>query len=86
MFIVYILQNQDGLFYKGYTTNLELRIEQHNDPKLDKYTSKRGPWSLVFQKTFLTKKDALIEEKRIKRLNKAALIRLIQSTSNELVA
>ena len=76
MYWVYILKNQEGIYYKGYTTNIEKRLEEHNTG-LSRYTSNKGPWSIVYSKTFEDKKDALIEEKRIKRLNVKSIEKLI---------
>ena len=56
--------------------NLAIRLAQHNS-NLGKYTSSRGPWQLVFSVEFETKREALIEEKRIKKLNKKSLDKLI---------
>ena len=76
-YTIYILENEEGVFYKGYTSHLERRLGQHNQ-NLGKYTSSRGPWKLVYSKNYNSKREALIEEKRIKRLNKASLLRLIR--------
>jgi putative endonuclease len=75
-YTIYIIQNEEGIFYKGFTTDIENRLIQHNS-SLGKYTSSRGPWKLVYTKEYGSKREALIEEKRIKRLNKASLLKLI---------
>ncbi|MGL4804961.1 MAG: GIY-YIG nuclease family protein [Bacteroidales bacterium] len=79
-YYIYILENQDGIFYKGITTNIEKRLEQHNDSNKSKYTSSRGPWILVYLKKMPDKRSALIEEKRIKKLNKLSLMKFIKTT------
>ena len=75
-YTVYIIQNDSGIYYKGYTTNLSRRMEEHNSMH-GKYTSYRGPWKLVYSREFESKREALIEEKRIKRLNAASLQKLV---------
>ena len=76
MYWVYILKNQEGIYYKGYTTDIEKRLDDHN-AGLSRYTSNKGPWFIVYSRIFEDKKDALIEEKRIKRLNIKSIEKLI---------
>jgi putative endonuclease len=42
-----------------------------------KYTANKGPWKLVYTAAFETKKEALIVEKRIKKLNRKSIEALI---------
>ncbi|MFQ6083406.1 MAG: GIY-YIG nuclease family protein [Candidatus Aminicenantia bacterium] len=66
MFYVYLLQSEkDGSFYIGYTSNLELRIEEHNNGR-GRHTKKKAPWSLVYVERFETKKEALKRERFLK--------------------
>jgi len=66
MYYVYILKCQaDGSLYKGYTNDLERRLDEHNSGKSD-YTSRKGPWELVYQESFETKEDAIKREKYFK--------------------
>jgi len=51
----YILQNPDNILYKGYTTDIVKRINQHNN-SFGKYTSEKGLWKLVYKKRVLNKK------------------------------
>ena len=76
MYWVYILKNQEDIYYKGYTTDLDKRLIEHNSG-LSRYTSNKGPWLIVYSKIFENKKEALIEEKRIKRLNVKSIENLI---------
>ena len=67
MHYVYVLQNADGILYKGYSENIEHRLLQHNtDDSFASYTSKRGPWKLVYKEEFGTKKEAILREKFFK--------------------
>ena len=78
MFYVYIIYSQElDVYYKGFTENVEKRIDAHQ-LGLSRYTSKASDWELVYVANFSTKREALIEEKRIKRLNKVSLEKLIR--------
>lgn len=77
MYYVYILKCNDGSFYTGVTSNLELRIVQHNSNEFEGYTKSRRPVRLVFHSAFSQIKDAIESEKQIKgwsRSKKKALI------------
>ena len=76
MYWVYIIRNNHGIFYKGFSADLEKRILEHNSD-LSRFTSGKGPWVLVYSKKFDTKMEALIEEKRVKRLNVKSIQNLI---------
>jgi putative endonuclease len=76
MYFVYIIKNHRGLFYKGFTQNLEKRIFENNN-NLSRFTSGKSPWILVYFKEFETKTEALKEELRLKKLNVASIERLV---------
>ncbi len=67
MFYVYILYSKTkDRFYTGYTDDLERRISQHNLGKTP--STKYGiPWEIYWTSHALSKHDALILEKRIKK-------------------
>jgi putative endonuclease len=74
---IYILQSEvDGDFYKGITEDIDKRIYEHNTGQ-SQFTSTKMPWRLVYFKEMVSKKDAIIEEKRIKRLNRKSLLKII---------
>ena len=82
MFCVYILYSKSlQIYYKGFSTDFLKRLEYHNSG-MSTYTSRASDWELVYLKSFEIKKDALIEEKRLKKLNKSSLLRLIQDFTN----
>ena len=83
MHFVYIIQNQNGVFYKGYTTQPEQRLNYHNNG-MSRYTASKGPWKLVFLKNFITKTEALKFELMLKRQNHSYLDWLIASDKNEI--
>ena len=77
MFYTYIMFSKSlQVYYKGYSADLTQRLEKHNSGN-STYTSKVNDWEMVYWKSFLTKKEALIEEKRLKKLNVNSLQKLI---------
>ena len=80
MYYVYVLISEDGKKYIGYTSNLKERVETHNRGG-SKYTRTRE-WQLVYYEAYLSKKDALLREKRLKqdgRAKRALINRLVNS-------
>lgn len=66
MHYVYILQSKkDGSFYKGSTTDLEARINEHNSGNV-KYTSSKTPYKLVWYCAFKNEAKALDFESYLK--------------------
>ena len=81
MFYTYIIYSKTlSIYYKGFTTDFAKRLESHNLGK-STYTSKTNDWVSVYLKLHATKKEALIEEKRLKRLNIKSLEKLISGNS-----
>jgi predicted GIY-YIG superfamily endonuclease len=77
-FWVYILRCADGSYYTGHTDNLEVRLAKHQQGQIESYTSIRLPVELVYSEGFITRVEALEQERRIKgwsRKKKEALIR-----------
>ena len=82
-YFVYILHSiKSDLFYKGFTENYRRRLDEHNSNK-GRYSGGKGSWVLVYLKEFSTKREALIEERRLKRLNRRSLQMLIESSKLE---
>lgn len=79
--IVYILySSRSDIYYKGYTTDLKARLLEHNkDIGRARYTFHRGPWELVYSRKYTNKREALKEEIRIKKLNRASIERLVKN-------
>jgi len=79
MFYVYIIYSKDfDVYYKGFTENVTQRLHYHNENR-SRYTSNKGIWELVYSKVFETKKEALVEELRLKKLNRKSIEVLIQN-------
>jgi len=63
MFYTCVIQSiNTGILYKGFTTDLEKRLDEHNTG-LSNFTSKLIPWKLVLFEEHATKKEALKREK-----------------------
>jgi putative endonuclease len=75
---MYILQCADGSYYTGSTTNLELRLAQHQAGEGANHTKKRLPVKLVYYEFFDRIQDAFYREKQVQgwsRKKKEALIK-----------
>ena len=68
---VYIIYSSESdRYYCGFTSNLQQRVSQHNDPDFDaaKTTSRyKGPWVLIWSQGYESKSEALKKEKSIKK-------------------
>ena len=65
-FYIYILQSEvDHKFYTGYTSNLKLRLEQHNKGQVLS-TKSRRPLNLIYFEGCLNQRDATKREKYLK--------------------
>ncbi len=76
---VYILSNERrSVLYTGITGNIECRLSQHKEKKIDGFTKKYNVKHLLFIEEFQGVRDAIASEKRIKgwsRFKKWNLIR-----------
>ncbi len=66
----YILQCSDDTYYTGWTTDLEKRLNTHNQKKGAKYTKARLPVRLVYWEWFKTQSHAQGREWEIKQLSR----------------
>ncbi|HEU0023286.1 MAG TPA: GIY-YIG nuclease family protein [Thermoleophilaceae bacterium] len=74
---VYLLRCADDTLYCGWTTDVERRLAAHRAGKASRYTRSRLPVELVAVIPVPDRSAALREEARIKRLPRAAKLRLI---------
>lgn len=77
--VVYMLRCNDATIYTGYTNDLAKRLKVHESGKGAKYTRGRGPFTLAYCAYYSTKREAMQEEYRIKRLTRSQKERLIHS-------
>ena len=61
----YILECSDGSYYTGSTSNLELRLLQHQNGEGSNYTKKRLPIKLIYFEEFMNIDEAFYREKQI---------------------
>ena len=67
MYYVYLLVNERGDRYIGYTEDLKKRVQEHKEGK-SRYTSQREPsWKLVYYEAYPTKRLALKRESTLKK-------------------
>ncbi|HIP50519.1 MAG TPA: GIY-YIG nuclease family protein [Campylobacterales bacterium] len=77
MYFVYILQCSDSTLYTGITTDLERRVDEHNNsPKGAKYTRARRPVTLVYSEALETRSLASKREYSIKKMSRKEKIAL----------
>jgi putative endonuclease len=79
MFWAYILQCNDGTYYVGSTSDMERRLQQHNNSKAGAhYTKIRRPVALVYNESFDTYAEVRKREGQLKRLTRAQKIDIIK--------
>jgi putative endonuclease len=67
---LYILKCRDNTFYTGITTDLDRRLDQHNNGTASRCTRSRLPVVRVYQETCADRSDALKRECAIKKLTR----------------
>ncbi|HNB81771.1 MAG TPA: GIY-YIG nuclease family protein [Chitinophagaceae bacterium] len=75
-YYIYILYSEaSDLFYVGYTKNVTVRFQQHNETSRDSFTAKHRPWILkaIFQ-VGKNEAQAIALEKFIKNQKSRKLI------------
>ena len=84
---MYILECADGSYYTGSTTNIELRLLQHQNGEGSNHTRKRLPVKLLYFEEFMRIDNAFVREKQVQgwcRKKKEALINNITDELHEL--
>jgi len=66
MYYVYIIRNETGKHYIGYTKDIENRVQEHNSGKTKSLRGK-GPFELVYKESFNTRIEAAGRERQIKK-------------------
>ena len=81
MFYTYILYSHSkDKYYVGYTHDLNLRLERHNNG-WSKSTISGIPWKLVYYEEFETKSNAMKREYEIKRKKSRKYIERLMSSA-----
>lgn len=74
---VYVLECADGTLYTGYTTDLERRVEEHDEGRGARYTRGRTPVELVHSESYDTRSAAMRREAEIKALRRRQKLELV---------
>jgi len=78
IYYVYIIQSlKDGKFYTGQTSNPKRRLAQHNRGEVPS-TKARKPFKLIYWEPMKTRSAAMKRERKLKTLDRARKLRLIQ--------
>ena len=75
---LYMLRCSDGSYYVGSTSNLEIRVAQHQAGEGGAYTARRLPVKVVYSCELGSPYEAFLRERQVKawsRKKKEALIR-----------
>lgn len=82
MYIVYILECADGTYYTGLTTDLERRLQEHQQgaSKGARYTRTRRPVKIVWQQSQPDRVCASRLEYHIKQLSRQQKIAWMAQT------
>lgn len=77
---VYILQCHDSSLYTGITTDLERRVQEHNQAKAGaKYTKARRPVALVYSEQSESRSSASKREAQLKKMSRIQKLELVTS-------
>ncbi|MGB5259719.1 MAG: GIY-YIG nuclease family protein [Gammaproteobacteria bacterium] len=77
---VYIIRCTDNSLYTGITLDIDRRIDEHGSARGAKYFRGKRPQQLVFLEGGHTRSSASRREATIKKLTRAAKLRLIEAT------
>ena len=67
MYFTYILRSETtGVFYKGHTQDLSVRLLEHNNGKGGSFTKKHVPWVLLYSEQYQTRAEAMKRERYLK--------------------
>ena len=81
---VYMLRCGDGSLYTGWSTDVPKRLATHRAGRGSRYTASRLPVELVLAKAMADRGAAMREEARIKRLDRAGKLALIEAQATAL--
>jgi predicted GIY-YIG superfamily endonuclease len=73
---VYIVRCADDTLYTGWAVDVARRVAAHNRGRGARYTSTRGPVTLIYTEEVSTRGDALRRERVIKRYPRAKKLAL----------
>ena len=71
-FYLYVIESPSGKYYKGVSGHPLLRLAQHNNGE-DQSTAGQGPWRFAGVFLFESKREALIQERKLKKYSREKL-------------
>jgi len=80
VWFLYILRCGDGSLYTGVTTDLDRRLQMHQDGKASRYTRTHRPVALVYSEECGSRSQALARECAVKSLPRERKDQLIASS------
>lgn len=81
-YYVYIIQSEvDKSFYKGFSENPAKRLLQHNEGATSG-TRYLAPWKLIYVEEMLSKTDALVRERNLKKATRERILALLPHSKN----
>ncbi len=81
---VYIMASKrNGTLYVGVTTDLALRVYEHQNGLVDGFTKKYGVHTLVYAEEHFNVEDAIRREKAIKKWGRDWKLELIEKGNPE---
>ena len=81
---MYILECSDGSYYTGSTTDMELRLQQHQNGEGANHTKNRLPVKLVYYEEYQRIDEAFNREKQVQGWNRKKKEALIKGELHEL--
>ena len=85
IWIVYIVEAENGHFYTGITKDLERRFQEHiSSPKSAKFFRRSPAKKIVYFKAGFSHSEALKEERRIKSLSRTEKLAMISPHPNDI--
>ena len=77
-YTTYVIRSKSrDMLYIGQTGNLEDRLLRYNQNR-NTFTKNKGPWELIFSRSFPTRQEAVALERKLKRFkNKYFLLNWI---------
>ena len=74
VFFTYVIQSiPHETCYIGQTNDLTDRVLRHNQNR-NKYTKGKGPWVIIFYRTFNTRAEAVLLERKLKAFKRKDLL------------
>ena len=83
MFYIYIIYSVSlDKYYIGYTQDVVMRINQHNEG-ISTFTSKAKDWVLMYTESYSTRNEASIRERNIKKKKSRAYLEWLIKEQNK---